>query len=57
MNAVKKQEKKFPYQIHLIFGLIWIVVGLAFYSGTGSVLWVGGGLIMIIIGILNRRKS
>lgn len=54
---MKKQKKNFPYKIHLVLGLIWIVIGIAFYSGTGSAIWVGGGLIMVIIGILNKRKS
>jgi len=57
MNVMKKQEKKFPYQIHLILGLIWIVVGITFYSGIESVIWVGGGLIMAVVGILNKKKS
>jgi len=57
MNVMKKQEKKFPYQIHLILGLIWIVVGIIFYSGIESVIWVGGGLIMAVVGIINKRKS
>jgi len=52
---MKKQERKFPYQIHLILGLIWIVIGITFYSGTELSIWVGGGLVMIIIGLLNRR--
>jgi hypothetical protein len=54
---MKEQKKLFPYQIHLVLGLIWIVVGIMLYSGTVSVVWVGGGLIMIVVGILNRKKS
>jgi hypothetical protein len=53
---MKKLERKFPYQIHLVLGLIWIVVGITFYSGIGLIIWVGGGLLMTIIGILNRKK-
>jgi len=54
---MNNQKGKFPYWIHLVLGLIWIVIGITLYSGTASVIWVGGGLIMIIIGFLNRKKS
>ena len=56
MNIMKKQERKFPHQVHLILGLIWIVVGITFYSGIALAIWVGGGLTMIIVGILNRKR-
>lgn len=54
---MKKQKGEFPYQIHLILGLIWIVVGVTFYSGIELVIWVGGGLIMTVVALLNKRKS
>jgi len=54
---MKKQKRRFPYQIHLILGLIWIVIGVTLYSGTASAIWVGGGLIMAVIGILNRKQG
>jgi len=54
---MKKQRKFFPYQIHLILGLIWVVIGITFYSGIASAIWIGGGLTMIIIGFLNRKRS
>jgi len=57
MNIMKKQKGKFPYQIHLILGLIWIVVGITLFSGIGSVAWVSGGLLMAIVGFLNRKKN
>jgi len=52
---MKKQKKSFPYQVHIILGFIWIVIGITLYSGTASVIWVGGGLLMAIIGFLNRK--
>ena len=57
MNIMKKQKRNFPYQIHLVLGLIWIVVGTIFYSGVESAVWVGGGLIMTVVGFLNRNNS
>jgi len=54
---MKKQKKVFPYQIHLILGLVWIVVGITLFSGIGLAAWVSGGLLMVIIGFLNWKKS
>jgi hypothetical protein len=54
---MEKKKRKFPYQIHLVLGLIWIVIGITLYSGTASAIWIGGGFIMTIVGILNRRNS
>lgn len=54
---MKKQKGNFPYQIHLVLGLIWIVVGISLFSGIGLVAWVSGGLLMVIIGLLNRKKN
>jgi len=48
-------KKKFPYQIHIILGIIWILVGLILYSGIESVVWTAGGLIMAGIGVFNRK--
>ena len=54
---MKKQKRKFPYQVHLILGIIWIIVGITLFSGIGLVAWVSGGLLMVIIGLLNRKDS
>jgi hypothetical protein len=54
---MKKKKRKFPYWIHLVLGLIWIVIGITLYSGTASVIWVCGGLMMAVIGTLNKRQS
>ena len=54
---MKKQKQKFPYQVHLVLGLIWIIVGITIYSGVVSVVWMCGGLIMVIIGFLNKKTS
>ncbi len=50
-------KRKFPYQIHIILGLIWLVIGLILHTGVELVIWVGGGLIMIVIGLLNRKTN
>jgi len=47
--------KKFPYQIHIALGIIWILIGIFLHSGIESIVWLGGGLVMLIIGLLNRR--
>ena len=47
---------KFPYYIHIILGLLWIVLGISFYSGWEMLIWIIGGLIMLIIGLLNSKK-
>jgi len=51
------KKGKFPYWIHLVLGLIWIVIGITLYSGTASVIWVGGGLTMTVVGILNKGRN
>lgn len=53
---MKKRKKEFPYQIHLILGLIWIFIGIVLYSGIGLAIWVAGGLAMITIGFLNKKN-
>ena len=50
-------KKKFPYQIHIILGLIWVLVGVLLHTGVELMIWVGGGLVMIVIGFLNRGKN
>jgi len=54
LNNIKKQ---FPYQIHVVLGIIWVFIGVTLYSGIELVIWVGGGLIMIAIGLLNRKAK
>lgn len=48
-------KKEFPYQIHIILGLIWLFIGAVFHSGIELVIWVAGGLVMIMIGLLNKK--
>ena len=57
INVMKKLKGKFPYQIHLILGLIWIFIGIVLYSGTELVIWAGGGLVMITIGFLSKKTN
>lgn len=45
---------KFPYQIHLCLGIIWILVGIFFHSGIELIVWTIGGLVMIVIGLINK---
>ena len=51
----KYMKKEFPYQIHIVLGIIWISIGVVLHSGIELAVWVGGGLVMIVIGLLNRR--
>jgi hypothetical protein len=51
---MENKKRKFPYWIHIAIGIIWITVGIAFHSNIELVIWIAGGLIMIIIGFLNR---
>jgi len=48
-------KKEFPYQIHIVLGLIWLFIGVVFHSGIELAIWVAGGLVMIIIGFLNKK--
>jgi len=48
-------KRKFPYQIHIILGIIWFFIGIALHSGFELVIWIGGGLVMVMIGLLNRK--
>jgi len=50
-------KKEFPYQIHIVLGIIWISIGVILHSGIELAVWVGGGLVMITIGLLNRRAK
>ena len=49
-------KKEFPYQVHIILGLIWLFVGGVLHLGIELVIWVAGGLVMITIGLLNRKS-
>ena len=50
-------KKEFPYQIHIALGIIWVFIGVVLYSGIELAVWVGGGLVMILIGLLNRKEK
>lgn len=50
-------KKEFPYQIHIILGIIWAFIGVVLHSGIELVIWVGGGLVMITIGLLNKKTK
>jgi len=52
-----ENKKRFPYWIHIILGIIWIVVGVTFHAGVELAIWVAGGLVMIIIGFLNWKNN
>jgi len=54
---MKLKQRKFPYQIHIILGIIWASIGIILHSGIELVIWVGAGVLMVIIGILNRKKA
>ena len=44
-------KKEFPYQIHIILGIIWIGIGIFMYKGIEAAIWGLGGLVMIMIGL------
>ncbi len=48
-------NKRFPYQIHIILGLVWFFIGIFLYTGIESAVWIGGGMVMFVIGLLNRK--
>jgi len=48
-------KREFPYQIHIVLGIVWAFIGIVLHSGVELAIWVGGGLAMIAIGLLNRR--
>ena len=50
-------KKEFPYQIHIVLGIIWVFIGVALHSGIEVAIWVGGGLAMVVIGLLNRKTK
>ena len=50
-------KKEFPYQVHIILGLIWAFIGIVLHSGIELAIWVGGGLVMITIGLLNKKTK
>ena len=51
------KKRKFPYQIHLALGLIWVVIGIFLYSGWEQALWIGVGIVFLIIGYLNGKNK
>ncbi len=52
-----EQKRKFSYWIHILLGIIWIIIGIALHSDIELVIWVVGGLIMLIIGLLNKKQD
>ncbi len=50
-------KKRFPYQVHVFLGIVWIFIGVVLYSGVELVIWVAGGLVMLVIGLLNRKAK
>ena len=49
-------KKEFPYQIHIVIGLLWLLIGGVLHSGIELAIWVAGGLVMITIGFLNKKS-
>ena len=50
-------KKEFPYQVHIIFGIIWVSIGIILYSGVEAAVWIGGGLVMIVVGLLVKKSK
>ncbi len=53
---MKNKKAKFPWWIHLVLGIMWVLVGITLHTGAELAIWVTGGIIMVIIGILNKKK-
>ncbi len=53
---MSKPKKQFPYQIHIVLGLIWILIGVFLQSGFELVFWVAVGVVMLIVGLLTKGK-
>ncbi|MEA2112546.1 MAG: hypothetical protein U9P50_01065 [Patescibacteria group bacterium] len=53
---MEHKKAKFPAWIHLVLGIVWVLVGIIFQTGIELAIWVTGGIIMIIIGILSKKK-
>jgi len=49
-------KSKFPYQIHFIIGIIWILIGIFLQSGWEMALWIIAGAIFLIIGLAGKKK-
>ncbi|MBZ9569866.1 hypothetical protein KJA16_03065 [Patescibacteria group bacterium] len=54
---MEKQKKEFPFQIHIVIGIIWIFIGAAVKSGPWSIFWILVGLVFITIGMLAGIKK
>jgi len=54
---MENKKRGFPYQIHIILGIIWASIGIVLHSGVELAIWVGGGLVMVVIGLLNRNAK
>ena len=50
-------KKEFPYQIQIILGVIWLFVGIALHSGIELIIWVTGGVVFVVIGLLSRKRK
>ena len=55
MEEVTK-KRKFPYQVHIVIGLLWVLIGIFLQSGWIQTLWIGAGLVFLVIGWLSKRK-
>ena len=54
---MKKEKRQFPFWIHIAIGILWIILGATVIDGGQSLLWIGAGLVFIIIGMLASRKQ
>ena len=50
-------KKRFPYWIHILLGVIWIIIGITTQEGYLQLLWIGIGVIMVVIGLLNKKAA
>ena len=55
MQEVTK-KRKFPYQIHIAIGLMWIIIGIFLQSGWQQILWIAFGIVFLAIGWFGRKR-
>jgi len=51
------KKKDFPFQVHMMIGILWIFIGAFLQQGVELLIWVAGGIIMIILGLMGKKSK
>lgn len=54
---MENKKGKFPYQIQLVIGLMWILIGIFLQSGREQIFWIAVGIVFLVIGWFNKKKD